>query len=211
MKAPSARSATAVVVTACVALGGATALGVRLVNPTPAEPVSSPGGAVVVLGGGGNTWPARLQAGGDILAESAATKLWVSDPYGPNAVADPTGKYYTCADAATLVDNRGLDDVEVLCFVPDPATTRGEAQAVAALAAAESVDPITVVTFTPHVERTRYIFAHCGLAEVTVVAHSARLAWWQWVSEAVYQSGGFLKAIAQGSCETTHKLPAISN
>jgi DUF218 domain len=62
----------------------------------------------------------------------------------------------------------------VLCFRPDPYSTRGEARAVARMAAARGWRSVLVVTSTYHVTRARLLFDRCVAARV-------------WVTGATYQ------------------------
>jgi uncharacterized SAM-binding protein YcdF (DUF218 family) len=56
----------------------------------------------------------------------------------------------------------------VLCFRPDPYSTRGEARAVARMAAARGWRSVLVVTSTYHVTRARLLFDRCTGARVLV-------------------------------------------
>lgn len=99
----------------------------------------------------------------------------------------------------------------VMCEVAEPSTTRGEvllagagqgqganqSAGEGANGAAGAAPPMIVVTTTPHVARTRYIFAKCYPGEVTVVAaeQPATLSGWTW--QYVYQSFAFVKAVLE--------------
>ncbi|CAN5593149.1 hypothetical protein BH10ACT5_BH10ACT5_21740 [soil metagenome] len=61
-------------------------------------------------------------------------------------------------------------------------------------AAAGAAPPVIVVTSTPHVARTRYIFAKCYPGEVTVVAAGQPATLSAWAYQYVYQSLAFVKA-----------------
>lgn len=78
----------------------------------------------------------------------------------------------------------------VTCVVADPSTTRGEVQ----LMRAQGAPSVTVVTSTPHVARTRYLFAKCYPGEVTVVSAEQPSSLSEWTSAYVYQSFAFVKA-----------------
>ena len=86
-------------------------------------------------------------------------------------------------------------DEGVTCAVADPSTTRGEVLLAGAVSSA--APSVIVVTTTPHVARTRYIFAKCYPGEVTVVAagQPATLSGWTW--QYVYQSFAFVKAVLE--------------
>lgn len=80
----------------------------------------------------------------------------------------------------------------VQCRTPDPFTTRGEAAMLAEYATAG--DEVVVLTYTPHVQRTRYIFGECADADVTVVPVDERLNLTRWAYNYAYQSAAFVKA-----------------
>jgi hypothetical protein len=83
----------------------------------------------------------------------------------------------------------------VTCVVADPSTTRGEVKLMLEQGAAPSV---IVVTSTPHVARTRYLFAKCYPGEVTVVPAERPSSLAEWTSQYVYQSFAFVKAALEG-------------
>jgi uncharacterized SAM-binding protein YcdF (DUF218 family) len=62
----------------------------------------------------------------------------------------------------------------VLCFRPDPYSTRGEARAVAQLATARGWRSVLVVTSTYHVTRARLLFDRCVAARVRVTGATYR-------------------------------------
>ena len=80
----------------------------------------------------------------------------------------------------------------VTCRTPDPFTTRGEAALLSAYASGG--DTVVVLTYTPHVLRTRYIFDTCAKAAVTVVPVDERLNLTRWVYNYAYQTAAFVKA-----------------
>lgn len=92
----------------------------------------------------------------------------------------------------------GCDLPAVTCVVPDPSTTRGEAAMLNDYAAENDVRSALVITFTPHVSRTRYIFDHCADPDVTVLAAPGSGTTKDWAWQFAYQSGAFLKAVAVG-------------
>jgi uncharacterized SAM-binding protein YcdF (DUF218 family) len=62
----------------------------------------------------------------------------------------------------------------VLCFRPDPYSTRGEARAVARMAAVRGWRSVVVVTSTYHVTRARLLFDRCVDARVRVTGATYR-------------------------------------
>lgn len=81
-----------------------------------------------------------------------------------------------------------------VCRTPDPFTTKGEALLLREYAAQHPVDQTVVITFTPHVARTRYIFDKCYDGEVTVVGVDQRMSLGDWIYQYAYQSAAFVKA-----------------
>jgi uncharacterized SAM-binding protein YcdF (DUF218 family) len=77
------------------------------------------------------------------------------------------------AVAPELLSGRDLP-FEVLSVVPDPSSTRGEARAVARVAAQRGWRRILVVTSTYHVPRARLIFRRGLVCEFTFVSAGCR-------------------------------------
>jgi uncharacterized SAM-binding protein YcdF (DUF218 family) len=69
---------------------------------------------------------------------------------------------------------RGGARFHVLCFRPRPYSTRGEARAVARMAAARGWRSVLVVTSTYHVTRARLLFDRCVGARVWVTGSTYR-------------------------------------
>ncbi len=108
--------------------------------------------AVVVLAGGKDRLPKALR----LMGEGVARTL-VIDRNRPKA---PDLERAVCA---------GRYPFRVLCIEAEPYSTRGEAEAVARLAARRGWRSIVVVTSTYHVTRARLIFHRC-LPATRVVA-----------------------------------------
>lgn len=83
---------------------------------------------------------------------------------------------------------------DVTCGHPDPFTTAGEMALLNTRYGPEA--SAVVITFTPHVSRTRFIAAQCAEARVTVVDVPTSLDLGQWIYQFAYQTGGFAKAVA---------------
>ncbi|NUS43133.1 MAG: YdcF family protein [Mycobacteriaceae bacterium] len=140
--------------------------------------------AVVVLGG---TAYERYDIGHDIARRGYAHAVVLSRSTGPD---DPVMDDY-CAPRA---------EYRVLCFVPDPWTTRGEAQEIARLTARYGWRHLIVVTFTPHVSRARYIIGKCFRGELTMIASPSPsgLRFWSWMY--LRQSAGYVRAALDRGC-----------
>jgi uncharacterized SAM-binding protein YcdF (DUF218 family) len=123
-------------------------------SPEPAD-------AVVVLGPGRNG--ERLERAEALLDAQLADTLVVSMARGGQR--DETDA--ACASEPV--------NVEVICFTADPFSTRGEARAVAQLAAARGWTKLLVVTSDYHVRRARLLFSRCYDGSFDVVgARSGR-------------------------------------
>ncbi|MDQ1075243.1 MULTISPECIES: YdcF family protein [Microbacterium] len=82
----------------------------------------------------------------------------------------------------------------VTCKRPDPFTTAGEAKLLTDYVASHPSDKTVVITFTPHVARTRYIFEKCYGGDVTVMGVDTNMSLYDWAFQYVYQTAGFVKA-----------------
>jgi len=138
--------------------------------------------AIVVLGG---TAYDRFDLGLDLAQRGYAPQLLISTGAGDNNM----NKY--C---------KGHFDFVVNCFVPDPWTTRGEAEEIGRRAKQQGWHHIIVVTFTPHVSRARYIVEKCFDGELTIVASpsASGLRFWTWMY--IRQSAGYLRAFTDRGC-----------
>lgn len=85
----------------------------------------------------------------------------------------------------------------VTCAVADPSTTRGEELLMAAQGSGAQAPSVIIVTATPHVARTRYIFGKCYPGPFTVVAADRPMTLEDWTSQYVYQSVAFMKALVE--------------
>jgi len=108
--------------------------------------------AVVVLAGD----HLRLGKALELMARRVAPTLVISDGVAPGW------------RVANRLCRRGGGRFRVVCFRPDPYSTRGEARAVARMAAARGWGSVVVVTSTYHVTRARLLFDRCVDARVRV-------------------------------------------
>lgn len=140
--------------------------------------------AIVVLGG---TAYDRFDLGLELARRGYAPQLLISRSTG--ATDYEMDRY--CAGHFTFV---------VSCFVPDPWTTRGEAEEIGRRAKQQGWHHIIVVTFTPHVSRARYIIEKCYHGELTMVASPSPsgLRFWTWMY--FRQSAGYLRAFIDRGC-----------
>lgn len=85
---------------------------------------------------------------------------------------------------------------DVICAHPEPFTTAGEAAMLNDYAGAN--EDVVIITYTPHVARTRFIFERCfdGKTFVDPVRRSLSLT--DWGYQYLYQTSGFVKAWVTG-------------
>ena len=89
---------------------------------------------------------------------------------------------------------------QVICFQPQPTTTRGEAEEIGRLARDRGWRSVLVVTSKYHVSRARLIVSRCVPGTVRVLASSGELSWSDWLYQFAYQTGGFAKAFLHRQC-----------
>ena len=125
----------------------------------PRESSPKHANAVVVLSG---SRTGRLDKGLALMRRRVAPVLVVSDGLDPRW---PQGNR-VCRDKAL--------PYTVICFKPEPFSTRGEAEAISRLGKKRGWHSVVVVTSTYHVTRARMIFERCFTGRVQVVgAHYA--------------------------------------
>lgn len=175
-RAPRARRRWAIAALAtAAALAAIVVAGLPLYVFPPAADVSR---ADVIFVIGPPTEPRMVQA--ERLREAGvADRILVSVPTeGPSSAAE--------------FDACPLSYVE--CASPDPFTTKGEALLLQEYAAQHGIQDAVVITFTPHVARTRYIFDRCFPGDTSVVAVEPDRPFAQWAYQYAYQSAAFVKA-----------------
>lgn len=148
-------------------LGAALALwlGVRwTVLPATVEPDRvEPADAVVVFAGSFERLPVALE----LMAAGRAPVLVL-----PNGNRDgwPEANRLCQGRSAGAIATVGDHRFEVTCPVPDPVTTRGEARAIAALAAERGWDSLIAVTSTYHIARAEMLLERCFPGRIQPVA-----------------------------------------
>ncbi|WP_280297711.1 YdcF family protein [Nocardia neocaledoniensis] len=143
------------------------------VRPRTDEPVRAD--AILVLGGAHD---GREQLGLQLAAAGYAPRVLISNPY----------------ERSPMVNRicHGGYSFEVICFDPSPRTTLGEGRELARLGAGWS--RVIVVTFTPHISRSRYILGKCWTGELLFVDPKPHLSPARWTWDYAYQSAGYVKA-----------------
>jgi uncharacterized SAM-binding protein YcdF (DUF218 family) len=149
--------------------------------------------AIVVLGG---EHDGREDYAIGLAKQGWASTVVLSNPYlQPDPVMERVCR--------NVQDKR--TPIEVMCPVPSPLTTRGEAIMMGKLASDRSWTKIIVVTWQYHVPRARLIFRQCfsdepGATVMRGVPRRYEFSLVTWASVYTYQFAGFAKAIAQGDC-----------
>ena len=90
--------------------------------------------------------------------------------------------------------------LKLICFAPDPATTRGEAEEIGRLAKLHGWKSIMVVTSIYHVSRARLIVSRCMPGRVLMIAAPGKPSVAQWAYQFGYQTAGYIKALTHTSC-----------
>jgi uncharacterized SAM-binding protein YcdF (DUF218 family) len=89
---------------------------------------------------------------------------------------------------------------DLRCFIPDPATTNGEAQELHRLAANYGWRTVIVVTFRPHISRARFILERCFDGNLVMVESPEHLSVLEWAFEYVYQTAGYARELLEPAC-----------
>jgi hypothetical protein len=97
------------------------------------------------------------------------------------------------AEAGTSTCLPPVPDVTIMCFHPDPGTTRGEARYIGALAEQRHWKSVILVTSPDHAWRARLRVMRCFAGEVYV--STSPLPAWAWPSQIPYQWGATAKAL----------------
>ncbi|MGV9860917.1 YdcF family protein [Gordonia sp. NPDC003425] len=148
--------------------------------------------AIVVLGG---EHDGREDYGLTLAREGYARTVVVSNPY--------LGEQYNTQAANSLMQRvcgSSTSTVEVICFAPDPSTTRGEAMYVEQLARKRNWHSVIVISWRFHMVRARYIFGQCFSGDVVMrsVPRDYPKSIEYWGFQFAYQYGGLTKAAVLG-------------
>lgn len=166
-------------VTATVSFACWIALGVTFYMNPEVDTVSSSADVIYVIG---PPTEERIALARELRGDGVARDILISVP--------KTGEQ--------SAENLSIcQDEDVACLHPEPFTTAGEMGLLDSLYGADAT--AVVITFIPHVSRTRYIAESCARTDVTVIAAPTTLSVGEWVYQFAYQTGGFAKAFAQ-SC-----------
>ena len=142
--------------------------------------------AIVVLGGDHD---GREEYALGLARDGLADTVVLFDPYGSTDLVLPR----LCASAT---------DIRVLCPVPEPSTTHGEALTTGRLVEANGWRSIMVISWRFHLPRARLHFEQCVDAELVMreVPREYHFGPWGWLRVYTHQSLGLVKAAVQLRC-----------
>jgi uncharacterized SAM-binding protein YcdF (DUF218 family) len=182
------RRAVAIVVVICLGFVGILGVtGFVLFNRPHADPLTK-ADAIIVLGGEND---GRLQYGLSLAEQGYADTVVLSNSYNDHPGDLPDFERACASGTAT---------VTVICFVPSPFTTRGEAMYVARLAKQRNWTHVIVVSWNFHIVRADYIFRQCFGGSVTMrpVPRTYDYSPWKWATVYAYQYSALIKALVLG-------------
>lgn len=179
------RRVFAVVVVALVVAPGVA--GYFLFTRPHGDPLSK-ADAIVVLGGEND---GRLQYGLNLAREGYADTVVLSNSYDGDEQARADFRQACASGTATIA---------VVCFKPDPYTTRGEAMFAARLAKERNWSHLIVVSWNFHMVRARFIFDQCfgGATTMAPVPRSYDYSLPRWAATYTYQYFAMGKALLVG-------------
>lgn len=167
-----------ILVTVLVAAGGVLAWLTLNPRTDPAEHVD----ALVVLA----TQPGAHQEALRLAADGVTDLLIVSNP--------PDLEFDICHEP-------GLP-AEVVCFVPEPTTTQGEAIIGTELAREHGAQNLGVLTFDHHIERSRLVFGRCWDRDLHLYEFTPQRGTKRTVYDFVYAMAAYGKTFVVPGCDT---------
>jgi uncharacterized SAM-binding protein YcdF (DUF218 family) len=133
--------------------------------------------AVVVFAGGDGE---RLDRGLALMNEGVASTLVAST--GPNRLCNADLPF------------------DVICFLPKPNNTRGEAEAIARIARQHGWHRLVLVTSTYHATRAEMLLDRCYPGSVELAPATPRKGVFGWLVAIVHEWGGLAEAAVQRGC-----------
>lgn len=153
---------------------------------TPRIDAAGPVDAVLVLGGLDGR--ARTERALELVRAGLTDTVVLSMPVGgQDALARRT-----CNDHPT--------GVTVVCFDPNPSTTRGEAREITRLADERHWTRIAVVTSEFHISRSRLIVGRCFSGTILMLKSNESISAFEWAYQWLYQTAGYAKAEILRGC-----------
>ncbi len=153
---------------------------------------------IVVLGG---EHDGREDYGLQLAREGYAKTVLVSDPYETNNFLKNHGGDEPRSQAIMRrVCSSSTASIEVICFDPEPSTTRGEAMFTQRMAKQRNWHSAIVISWRFHLVRARYIFGQCFDGDVVMrsVPRAYPTSPAFWAGQFAYQYGGLAKAAVLG-------------
>ncbi|MGV9669242.1 YdcF family protein [Gordonia sp. NPDC003504] len=149
--------------------------------------------AIVVLGG---EHDGREDYGIQLAREGYANTVVISNP----ELAIPPEYLEGTYQLMQRVCSSSTAQIEVICFAPNPSTTRGEAMEVQRIAAERNWHSVMVISWRYHMVRARYIFGQCfdGQTVMKPVPRSYTSNFGFWTKEFAYQYTALGKAAILG-------------
>ncbi|WP_024448519.1 YdcF family protein [Mycolicibacterium iranicum] len=165
------------------------ASGTILFARAPADPLKR-ADAIVVLSGDND---GRQEYGISLAERGYAPAVLLSTPPGPRNRTMQTA----C---------QPRPDIQVICSVATPFTTRGEAIMARQMADKYGWKSVIVISWRFHLPRARYIFDQCFTSPdrsviMRDVPRSYPFSVANWQYQYLYQYGGWVKAVIQGPCD----------
>lgn len=111
---------------------------------------------------------------------------------GPGTLVVSAGSGSMNSAARALCHEPGA--LHVICFMPSPPNTRGEAVEIGRLAAEHGWSRITVVTSVYHLLRAGLLIARCTQARVVMVPTQPSLSLHGWVTQVAHEVVGVAEA-----------------
>ncbi|WP_156156200.1 ElyC/SanA/YdcF family protein [Demequina maris] len=154
----------------------------------PAHDEPGPVDAVFVIG---PPTDGRIALAQQMIAEGDTDTLVVSIHPG-----DVEREYTPMADTVCTEPQ----PYTVICGEPDPFTTAGEAAWIRDLATENGWESVGVITFTPHLSRTRVIMERCWDGDLRYLDSQEHIPASYMLQQAFYQTAGFLKVAFRTGC-----------
>jgi uncharacterized SAM-binding protein YcdF (DUF218 family) len=170
-----------------VATGALAVAGYQLFTRPHSDPLTK-ADAIIVLGGDND---GRFEYGLSLARAGYANTVVLSNAYLDKPDDLPAFQRACAAGTVTIT---------VICFVPDPYTTRGEAQYFDRLAKQHNWTHVIVVSWNYHMVRARYIFHQCFSGDVTMRAVPRTYDYTPlgWAMQYAYQYTALIKAFVLG-------------
>lgn len=143
--------------------------------------------AVIMLGGASME---RLPEALEVQAELNAPFLVLSNT---NTKGNASADQYCAAHSL---------DPAVICFLPDPMDTRGEADTIGKIASEHGWKSIVVVTSKYHVARSERLLNQCTPSKIQMAASDPNFSLWQWLRRFVIESVGLTTVFLNPECDS---------